>query len=292
MSNFTMMYKKTFMKLLEPYGYNIWNNVFFKEVDNNICFFIYGKKVTQSRISSKIEVYVDVVPYCADLQSNEYDPKENNIRMIDILKFLLPENFTNENIVDYFSTRFVANNEEATNNSLNNISSDIEKYILPYIHKLVDLGHYYIEMFKIWGLNENDTKSYANYFTYGLSLKLHKYRNAIPYIEHQIEWHNGIIKRQICDLEELNKGNIAAIFNTNVTNDFIAKLLKKRPDFVKSQIEVSEHMMTASKKEVDKLQIIKMALIDNDHVYIDKLVEETEKNSREYIRQMIMRNTL
>jgi len=273
-----------------PQGYNIWKSVFYKEVDNNICFFVYGKKVIQSRVSSIIEVFVDAVPYCADLQSNEYEPQESATSIVDILKILTPDIITPENVRNFFISRFVANDEEATRNSLNNLCNDMESIILPYIHKFADLEYYYNEISKIWRPEKNE-KSYVNYFTYGLSLKLHKYDTAIPYLEHQLEWHNNIIKRSKSDIEELKKGNIAAIFNMPITDEFISELLKKRPDFVESQAEASEKMITASEKEINKLQMIKVALSENDHAYIDTLVEETESTSRNYIRQMLTSGT-
>ena len=62
MSSFNTMYKKTSKQLLIPKGYSIWKSVFYKEVDNNICFFVHGKKVNHSNVSSAIVIYVDAGP--------------------------------------------------------------------------------------------------------------------------------------------------------------------------------------------------------------------------------------
>ena len=289
MGSFSAMYKKSFRQILKPQGYSIWKSVFYKEVDNNICFFVYGKK---DRLSGVIDIGVDVAPYCVDLRSNNYEPQESATKIIDIAKILTPEKVALENVQEYFTARFMANTEEIMLNSLSNICDDMEEIILPYIHKFVDLEYYYNELYKIMGLKESDERRYKNSFSYGLALKLHKYNNVLPWIEHQLTWHDNVVKRTKADFEELNRGNIAATFNMDVPSDFIAKLLKKRPNYVVAQKAAAVETIANSENKINRFQTIKTAILANDHSYLDRLVEKTEESSRDYIRQMIMGNIL
>ena len=293
MSSFSSMYKKAFNEILKPQGYCIWKSVFYKEVNNNICFFVYGKKVVHSQVSSTIEVCVDATPYCVDLKSNKYEPQESATGLFDILKILNPGITTEKNLPEYFITRLMANSEEAALNSLSNLCKDMENLILPYLHKFTDLEYYFDELQKIWGLYECNKKSYNNYFSYGLSLKLRKYNNAIPYVEYWLLWHDNITRRGKADLEELNKGNVMAVFNGSTeeynvpTEKFVSKILKRQPDFIESQIKAAKKMIADSENETSKLQIIKSALLAKDHDYLDGIVQEIEDSSRNYIRQMV-----
>ena len=289
MSSFNTMYKQTFKQLLIPKGYSIWKSVFYKEVDNNICFFVHGKKVNHSNVSSAIAVYVDATPYCVDLKSDEYEPQEGATMIADIIIKLFPDKYALENIREYYITRFLANTEIDTLNSLNNICTDMDEIILPYVHKCTDLEFLYNEMSKIWGISDNDIKRCNNSYSYGLSLKLHKYDAALRYIEYKSEWHENIIERKRNDLAKLKNGNVSGTFDICVSDEFTSSLLRKKPGYIESQIKASEVMIKQSESEISKLNSIREAILARDYSYLDGVVLETEESSRIYIRQMLGR---
>ena len=72
------------------------------------------------------------------------------------------------------------------------------------------------------------------------------------------------------------------------SRDQLAKsIIKEQPDFIERQILIKEEMICDSKKDIKRLQSIKDALISRDSNYLDNLVKDFEKSSREYIRQLL-----
>lgn len=282
MSSFSIMYKKAFKKILTPHGYSLWKSVFYREVDESVCFFVRAKKVWPLKIPGAFEIFIDTAPYCADLKSNEYDPQENGIKLFDILKIITPEILTEERVKEYRETRNTANTEETMFNSINNCCDDMENMILPYVHKFEDLEYYYKEKIKIYELDSKKGDVYINYFLYGLSLKLHKYENALPYVEHQLKWHDDVIQHKKSDIEELGSGNI---------DHFIQARMKKDKNFFEEYIIAIETDIVRSEKEMIKFKTIKNALLSKDSAFLDRLVEETEKDSLDYIRQLLKTST-
>jgi len=276
MSDFSSVYKKTFKQTLKPYGYSLYKNIFYKIVDDNICFTINGKKIIYSWANSQVKIAIDILPYCIDLKSNEHDFQESGYDIINILKRLIPDKLS----VKYISDRFDATSATSIINGLNLISVDIKNLILPYIHKFTDLEFYYSEFFKLAGTYGlvNLSRCYINYDMYGLSLKLHKYENALIHIESELLRHNNVIKNEELELIKIRQGDI---------NPIILKKRKDKNEFIKSFIEAMEKTITESEKEIVKLQTIKEALLSKDCVYLDKLVKKAEENSREYIKQIL-----
>lgn len=264
--------------MLIPMGYSMKKSLFYKEVDGSICFFIHARRVIHSRISTTMEVYVDAVPYCADLEAADYDPLESAIRLIDILKMLDSETISVNNAHSFYTTRLMMDTEETMISSINNICCDMERKVLPYIHKFVDLDYYYNEIKNASINGKSYTNSNSDFFLYGLSLKLHKYDDVLPYIEKQLAWHNNIIQHYKSELEEHNKGNV---------NQFLQKKMKKDKTFLERFINAERKMIVDSESEVTKFTALILAIQTDDHDCINEIVKKTEKRSREYINQML-----
>ena len=143
----------------------------------------------------------------------------------------------------------------------------MEDLVLPYISKFTDLEYYYKKKFEIWKAKD-----------YGVALKLHKYDDVMLYIENRLIRCGDIINSKKEDLIDLNSGNIDPI---------IRKKMKKDKDFLKKYTNSTERVIARFEKEISELQSVKTAVNTNDHKYIDRVVEETEERSREYIRQMV-----
>ena len=274
--NFLPIYKKIFKQRLAPNGYSFRKNIFYNNTSDDICLFIsvYKEKSFPS-MPGMIRIYVDVQPYCADLRARKYDPQESGYELLKLIMFLMPNKITEA----YLKERLFAEDDETALISLNLICDDLQNIIFPYINKFNDLDFFYSEMINMSSHQPHliGNISYNDEF-FGLSLKLHKYETAIPYIENKETWHNDVIVKNKSDLEELKNGNI---------DIFIQNKIKKDKNFLKEFMAAIEKDITASETETAKLHVIKEAILANNHSFIDNFVEEIEKNSREYIREML-----
>ena len=278
MAVFSSIYKKEFGKILYPLGFSISKSIFYKEVNENTCFIIHAKRVLYSRATGMIEVYIDVVPYCANLRSIEYDPLENANNILFYYKTIAPNLLDAEDLHDFLSNRFSANNDEDTACSIKNISFEIEELVLPYMMKFVDLEFYYNELQILCEIN-GSKNIYYDPFIHGMSIKLHEYKNALPLTEKRIGYHSGVCERVKLELEELKKGQY---------NKSIRRKIKQDNTFLDRFMNAKIEMIVDAEREIKILQTQKEALLANDQVFLDRLALDTENESRNYIRQVLM----
>lgn len=292
MGDFSAIYKKTFKQTLSPYGYKVWKGFFYKETEN-IFFCIQAKKIAHS---TGFEMTIDLIPYCADLKLNEYEPPRG-YNVVTFYKVLISDKLTNDHLPD-FVERFNATDDEATDSSLNTICNDMVGLILPYIHKFEDLNYCYNELMNLkktrdYGGDDIENNKYylRDYVVYGLSLKLHKYEDALQYIDFNLSRRKEVINQSSANRAKLLERDLIGTMDQRWSIESREKLaksiLRKQPDFFETQIKACEKTIAKSMKEIARLQKIEEALLSNDNKYLDKLVAETEKDSREYIRQMI-----
>jgi len=123
---------------------------------------------------------------------------------------------------------------------------------------------------------------------YGLSLKLQKFSNAIPYVKKQLARHCSIYERCVFNLDKLRKGDIAAIFNVTTSQEFISRLLKKDPGIIDRQIKAALSMISDAEVEISKFRTIMDALRNENRELILGLVDDTEVSSREYLMQRFL----
>ena len=129
-----------FRQLLFPYGYKLHKSLFYKEINQEQCFFITAKK---ERYAPYYTVYLDMLPYCMDIEKEIEDvcdiSDELGFDLPGLMKKLEPSLFHPEPeiIKEYYASRLYADfyDEDRTINSLRNACSDMEKYILPYFHQ-------------------------------------------------------------------------------------------------------------------------------------------------------------
>ena len=286
MANFTNLYKKMFRETLYPQGYKLWKSVFYKETES-LCYFIHGKQNIHALVPNTIQIYIEIVPYCIDIEDNNYDPREDGTDIIKIYSALFPEILIENKIIDYYDSRLLATNEETIYKSLCNLQEDFVSIILPYVQKMNDLNYLYEEKFNVWTFHPNENRKHINYFLFGLSLKLHKYDTATPYLEHKFKWYTSLINTMEARLTELEKGNAAAVFGIPTTGDFVKKLLKRNPSFIESHITSAIDTIKVSENEIKKYQHIKEAIMKRNDEYVDNYIYEIEKKSKKYIRCMI-----
>ena len=277
-NSFSTIYKKAFRQILSPHGYKKWKRFFYKETDN-ICYIIGPERELDS---PEDEILIDPVPYCADLKSNEYiSPRGvyiNNIYQLWELGVSVPERYT-----QVVEKQFNAKDYGDEFYHFITICNDMEPHILPYIHKFSDLEYYYNELLNL-------KFSLHDYYMYGLSLKLHKYKNTLPYIDFRLSQCNERIEYADDRLLKLRNSDLAGTIDfgsKEACERFAKSLLKENPNYIEYIIEIDEEATLRSKNEITRLQIIKEAVQSNDADYLDKLVAETEESSREYIRQMV-----
>ena len=286
MNNFSTYYKKNFERVLLPHGYKLCKSVFFKNIiDETICIFIYATKPVHS---NDIEVYIDSVPYCLNLKTIKYDPHEAGIILTSFYKVLISEKLS----LEFMLERSFVQNSNQIPGILNTLCVDIENLILPYIHKFTDFNYFYEELIKLYMASGcHDLSSCLKQdILYWLSIKLYKYENALHFVNFQLSRLNNIIEESSRRLSELKKGNIAGSFGEAFSQDsmdlLVSTILKRKPNFIEAQTRTSEITIQKSKDEIDQFERIKEALLSNDHYYLDNLVRENEKTSREYIIQM------
>ena len=288
MSNFSTIYKKTFKQILYPQGYKSWKRFFYKETDS-VCYFIQANKVAHT---PRYDMSIDIIPYCADLMSNEYEPPEGYDIAI-IYKAIASDVVASKGAMEFFKERFNASDDEATLSSLDAICNDMEDLILPYIHKFEDLDFCFdglLGLRKAGGC-KSDEQALEDYILYGLALKLHKYKNAFPYVDFRLLRNKEILEQSSDNQAKLRNRDLIGTMDSRWSLESREKLaksiLRRQPDFFESQIRASEETIANSEKRITQLKNVKEALLLSDSNYLDKLVAETEESSREYIRKMI-----
>jgi hypothetical protein len=291
-SYFSATYKKIFKPFLLQQGFTAGKRIFYKEADENMCFIVDAMK---DRNTQRIEMGIDTVPYCEDLKEEEFDPREIVYNLIGIYKILFPDMFIHidERSHNFYLNRFLAVDDAVTLNSLSTIKNDMEESILPYIHRFTDLDYCYDELIKQRQFHRSTSleECLTDFRLYSLSIKLHKYENAFPYIDFQLERHTHIIETRERDLIQMRKGSLAGVigrgFDQESQDQLIKSLLRKRPNYIEEVIPIKEEMIRTSKNVMQRLQTIREALESKDNIYLDRLVDETEKRSREYIKEML-----
>jgi len=284
MINFSMAYKNVFKQMLNSHGYNIWKGFFYKDVDDVLFLFFRLRKRTHSPINATVEACVGFFPYFLDTEKDEFFLEDCGFDLLKILQRIAPEKMTPE----HFKSLLIVNNDEAIVYSIELFSDDIETYILPYFKRLNNLAFLYSELIDI-------NKGNMDLYTFGLSLKMHKYEDTLVYVSSRILHYNNLIRDVHIRRSELNAGSILSINlrqrvkDANVLNAVERKMLRGRPkeEVINSQIRICGSMIEDYENEIDKLNIVKEAILTNDHAYLDKLVEETEARSRAYLQQML-----
>lgn len=274
MSTFSALYKKSFRQLLIPYGYGLYNSLFYKEVNKELCFFITVKKKTHYPWYS---VYFGLLPYCYDITSDLEEisdiPDMLQFELTSFMQKLSPEFFNRETASVYCESRFHVdlNNDDKTLNSLRNVGNDMINFVLPYLHKFTDLEYYYKELLK------ENTYNCADLEFYGLSLKFHRYDNALIYVNHKISHINKVLDENI---ESQNR------LKCNKLNNVDKQILKNDPNY----INFIEERIAELKDEIIFMEKIKSSLIDTNTVYLDKMVTEVEERSCKYLRSLLKIN--
>jgi len=294
MSSFSSIYKKAFKELLYPYGYKSWRRFFYKET-GDVCIFIQAKKTAHL---PDLNMEIDIIPFCTDLVSEEYDPNEG-YELVTFYRLLVPDIFkSNQLAYDFLIKRLDASNDEKTQICFDNICNDMNELILPYIHRFTDLNYCYDGLINICkSLSHKNCDGgkievcLKDERIFGLSLKLHKYENALVYVDTRLMWHSELFENRNKKQIELRKGNLFVMYPENWGLDECEKMaksdLRRNPNLIKDFLESGEEMIAESKKEIERFQVIKDALLSKDTAFLDNLVAETEEKSREYIWQMI-----
>ena len=284
MLNFSTSYKNVLKQRLIPHGYSMRKDTFYKDINNDVFLFFHVRKKEHSAVYAIDKSDIGFFPYCLDSEEIEDIVEEGGLDLTKILQKLAPDKMSSE----YYKVLTNISNDEDILYSLKLLGDAIENIILPYLHRLSDLEFLYSEY-----LNISNGRITA--FSYGLSLKLHKYVDALVYVDSQLLRHDDLIKKLIITQSELRNGIIINkdIWQSGVSNDVIKavekKILKKKTkeEYIELQIKICEKMIAESDTEISRLHNIKEALLTNNYSYLDTLVEETEAKSRAYVRQVL-----
>ncbi len=271
MSTFSSLYKKHFKELLSPYGYKLCRSLFYREVNQQQCFFITAKK---DRFSPLYKVYFGILPYCMDFESELEElndiPDMLDFELASLIQQIAPELFSPETAESYYESRLHADSydEEDTINSLQNVCSDIKKYILPYLHQFIDLQYYYDEKGKRNSWNLASPKHY------GLSLKLHKYEDALHCIEYRLADCHRIMGHYMQVKEKLESG---------MPNNVEKRILKKSPDYA----ECVKRQISECNEKIAEYERIRDNLLKRNFSDSDRMVAETETRSRKHLMNLL-----
>lgn len=271
MNTFSTLYKKHFKELLSPYGYKLYRSLFYREVNQEQCFFITAKK---DRHYPLYKVYFGTFPYCMDLESELEElndiPDMLEFELTSLIQQVVPELFNPETAEAYYESRLYADSydEECTIDSLKNVCCDIKKYILPYFHRFVDLQYYYDEnnRIKCW--------NFASSKRYGLSLKLHKHEDALNCIEYKTEDCRRIMEHYIQAKNRLESGK---------PNNIEKKILKKSPDYA----EYINRQISECYENIAEYEMLRNNLLKKNFSYSDRMIAETETRSRKHLMSLL-----
>lgn len=274
MHTFSTLYKKMFRQLLFPYGYKLHKSLFYKEINQEQCFFITAKK---ERYAPYYTVYLDMLPYCMDIEKEIEDvcdiSDELGFDLPGLMKKLEPSLFHPEPeiIKEYYASRLYADfyDEDRTINSLRNACSDMEKYILPYFHRFADLEYFYAE--------ESETWNFSDPVHYGLSLKLHHYEDALCCIEYRISDCRRIMADHVQTQNRLHTGTLM---------DRDKVILKKDPDYAE---ELTKWIADCAEK-IATYEKIQNHILHRSTTELDKMVTEIEERSRIHLKRLLNAN--
>jgi len=274
MRNFSVVSKKRLKQLLTPHGYKNWKRLFLKLNDN--IFIMVMLKGTFDKEFSLIDTFVYPYPYCIKVDNwfEDYDPRDQiSDTLFDALQRINPDKFTKE----YYYPLIYAKSEEGTLKSLDFICETIEEFALSYMNKFNDLEFYYNEfpIFAQKPCNPNMFEIFEQ--LYGLSIKLRKYDNAIPYVDRKLSFVNGKTKRARTELANLKGGNF---------DERTLMVEKMKPGYIKLAISAAEKAIVQWGKEIKEWQIMKEALLSNDHTFLEGYIKKIESNSRKILQEM------
>ena len=306
MKNFQSVFKKKFGEFLIPQGYNLRNGIFYK-MEDDLFFFIHGKKNKKMAspliasdykprldfyaLNPDIEILIGFFPYCLDMttppNSYSYMPKENGEALWKILRKLKPEKTSIEEFSKYYLELTEARDEETAMRNIDRICDEVKVLVLPYLNGLIDLETLYKEYIELIIMPLPDCCYYNpdveevykhNGVIYGLSLKLHKYENALIHVNRWVSVVNDNLEGSKKELAKLRNGDIG---------EGARQILKKVPNFIELSINSAETSIVNCNNELREWQTIKDALLARDHAYIDNLVKANETKSREHIRKLM-----
>lgn len=267
MNSFSTLYKKHFKELLSPYGYKLYRSLFYREVNQEQCFFITAKKDRQYPF---YKVYFGTLPYCMNLESELKElndiPDMLEFELTSLIQQVAPELFSPETAETYYESRLYADyyDEEGTIDSLKNVCCDIKKYILPYLHQFTDLQYYYNEKNKKNSWNPTSPERYA------LSLKFHKCEDTLNCIEYRSADCHRIMEHYTQVKDRLESGK-----PSNVEK----RILKKSPDYA----ECVKRQISEYNEKIAEYETIRSNLLKKNFSHSDKMIAETEKRSRKYL---------
>lgn len=257
--------------MLYPYGYKLHNSLFYREVNQEQCFFFIAKKNPHY---SQYSVYFDMLPYCMNLESELEEihdiPDMLGFELTSFIQEFVPSLFQQETAETYYRSRSYADpyDEEGTLNCLQNACSDIKRYVLPYLHQFVDLQYYYDEE------NKKGSWNFASSERYGLSLKLHQYEDALKCVEYRLSDCRHIMEHYIHTKYRIKYGKL---------NDIDKKMLKKDPNYA----TCVQRWIVECAEEIAAYKKIENDLLKNNFSSLDKMVVETEKRSCIHLRNLL-----
>lgn len=195
-------------------------------------------------------------------------PDMLEFELTNLIWKLAPSLFNTETAEVYYKSRLYADShdEEGTLENLENVCSDIKKYVLPYFHQFVDLRYYYAEENKVWNL--------ADPVWYGLSMKLHRYEDALRCVEYRLSDCLRIMNGYIQTKNRLEVGNL---------NKEDRVILKRSPNYAAC---IQEWIIECTER-IAAYEKIQNNLLDNNFSDLDKMVAETEKRSRLHLKKLL-----
>lgn len=272
MKSFSAAYKKRFKQMLYPHGY-INKKSFFYKLEEDVFFIICARgKFTGER--GAIWTFASPYPYCTHIAPDDFDLRELMDNMFFILQRIDPNKFT----LGYYANLIRATSEEGILRSLDDVCGVIEEVVLPYIHRFTDLECYYneIQMLKDSNIANKPIGVTDEDFVY-LSIKLRKYENAIIYLDKQMSIFNNNLNYAKEALTKSESGNI---------DEWKLIVKKMKPDIVETEIRAAKEAIVSWGGKINEIQVMKDALLSNDHNYLDNYIKEIENRSRTYLRNM------
>ncbi len=260
--------------MLSPYGYKLHNSLFYREVNQEQCFFFIAKKNPHY---SQYSVYFDVLPYCIDLESELEEihdiPDMLEFELTSFIQELVPSLFQQETAVTYYRSRSYADpyDEEGTLDCLQNVCSDIKRYVLPYLHQFVDLQYYYDEE------NKKGSWNFASPERYGLSLKLHRYEDALQCVEYRISDCHRIMADYVQTQNRLHTGILMDRDNV---------ILKNNPNYAE---DLTKWIADCAEK-IATYEKIQNHILHGSTTELDKMVTEIEERSRIHLKRLLNAN--
>jgi len=292
MAGVASVFRKTLKPLLFPHGYRLCKGCFVRETED-VFFVVHSIKKERMKW---FDIEVDIVPYCADLRAHEYCFEEG-YSIINLYDILYPDSLTPEHCQKFLAERLTAVDEGTVQKGMNAIRADFEDAILPYLHRFEDLDCCYDGLLGIKKARDahrqavDPTNYYKDYMMHGLSLKLHKYENALVFVETMLSFHKETVEGMQRKAIGYKKGDLTVDMPSGwsvETRERLAKsMLRKTPNYIEKYLPLLEVSIAEKHEKIKELETMREALLARDAVYVDKLVAETEASSREYMRELL-----